>query len=1077
MADKLPLGIHKEEIEKDSSKEIFDILSKQQENLKKIEQILEKTYKEREDFVKDLQESGYKTEEIEASLHQHYDVTLKNQEKEYEKRKQDLLSTLEVIKQTKEEEGEQYSEQIQEVEKSLKDTKKLVDRLPESFTKGVSTLSTSLVDVALGPVKLITGPLEEMFGFKTVDTIKNAFSSIPKLFNKEDKKDTEDDPTADFLEKEVKAKERDLLRSGVIGASAVFISKSLEGLSGGGDSLGGADSGGSLLDKLPLGKVPSSALAMVGKALPYVAIAGLVVGATALLVNAWKNDWEDQGEEEAQKLKDVFADENATLLDKVKATGIFTIKGIFGSIVGGLKEGWESIKGTFQGILDIWGDEDLSTAEKIIGTIKTAVQGVLEFPWKVIKGFWKTLESYILPLLPESWQEKYEDFKDKLTPIVTKIKDFVLFIPNAIKDAFVALKDFFLDKVEEFKSIWGDEDLSLWDKVKQTVISIVTTPIEALKTFWGTLWTSIKTKFNEIFPNAETKWIEIKERIKTFFTDTWASVVGFFTNLKENAGPRISEVVLNIDEKITEIKEKVAFFFVNSWNNIVGFFTTLKETAWDRIKEAVLNIDEKITDIKEKVSFFFVNSWSNIVGFFTTLKENASARILEVVLNVDEKITEVKEKVAFFFTNAWSNIVGFFTSLKENASTKILEVVLNIDEKVTEVKEKVSFFFVNAWNNIIGFFSNLKENASAKILEVVLDIDEKFIEIKDKVFSFFTNSWSSIIEFFTNLKDNAKTNIQESVLNIEEKFIEIKNKVASFFTNSWEGITSFFSGLRDNAEQKILEVAFNVDEKFTEVKEKVTTFFSNAWEGVIGKFENLTSGIKERISNIKDLWSDEDISIFDKIKDTIKEVIGGYVEAFVNFWKGLGSSILDILPNWVKKLFGFGNKEELAEERKEVSKQTEEAKNQASLTTPVTESLVSTPSVPSVEVNGRTITGLPGMSSWRWVNDSIIYKDGEVFVPHPGDTILTTKNTPVVLPESRNNSSLTAPISQYHEKEITNLIQKEFFEERKREDAPVFNSMVSLLERIAELLKDKEMTPFVQQINQSGSINFDSLRI
>lgn len=533
-----------------------------------------------------------------------------------EKENQDTLESL----------LESNEESIKIERKKFKDTKlgagihQQFGGVPEkALDQGIQTL--------LGPLQLITKPLEDFFKIDIGGSIKGGLKGI---FGKKGKdKDTGvgEDQTEKFLSKKVRPKKNELLKAGIFGASSVYmvdeLTNALKGSSKGSEggilskvknsAVSGAIGGGAGTAVLGLGK---KALA----AAPMLALAGGLIWGVVDAISATlkAGDWGvskvsagiggfiggagDGGIKSAFKGMGKWALIGAGIGSVVPVVGTL-VGGLVGAAFGGImgfiggekiakgldavglffKNGFNLVvdgittlfEPLFSGITDtitniknIWGDSETSLFDKVITTVKEVLFGIVNIPVNFIKSELLGLDAAIISVLSPEMTAKYEELK-------TQVKEWFGLLISPIVGGVVGIFTGWKEKLGNIKNIWGDDELTFFEKLKlsgkEILLGLINTPIDYLK---GAV--------TKLFDNEKGK--EVTSAITDWFAQVKKSITDWLGNLLPPWAKKIvnkvkgaldptqegGSVVGKVADKVIDGARKVAGKAGTFLKNIVG---------------------------------------------------------------------------------------------------------------------------------------------------------------------------------------------------------------------------------------------------------------------------------------------------------------------------------------------------------------------------------------------------------------------------------------------------------------------------------------------------------------------------
>jgi len=514
----------------------------------------------------------------------------------------------EKLKELKDESKETLKKVQESVPLEKKEKVKIGDtalgkKVDQKFGKVPEQIIDQSITSALGPLPLIIKPLEDFFKFSVKDSIKDG---TKKVFTKKDSTGLPNDKTEEFLSKKVRPKRESLLKSGVMGAAAVYMADEFT------DALGAGEKSGS-----HLGDVKDGILGNVTEGISQGGIAGLVKAgltsgalltglgiaglATSIIwgifdgIKAYgqAEEWGVSGVSAA--IAGFFAGGEAAggIKNAFKNAGKFALMGAsigllggpvgvlaggligaaFGGIVGfigaeNLAKGFDKI-GEWVGkswnllvdswkaflspiidgvvlrienIKDIWND-DTSLFEKIKLTLKELVLGLIDIPLNYIKGWGDAANTLIKGILGPEIDLVFEDFK-------TEAKKWIGMIFDPLIAGVTAVFDGWKVTGENIGDIWADEETTGWEKIKLTlkeiVLGYINGPIDFVK---GTVDTLLENeKFTDTVETISDFFTEIKETITNW-------IIGLIPDWVRKLGNKIGLDIPVLDDETAEVQK------------------------------------------------------------------------------------------------------------------------------------------------------------------------------------------------------------------------------------------------------------------------------------------------------------------------------------------------------------------------------------------------------------------------------------------------------------------------------------------------------------------------------------------
>jgi hypothetical protein len=212
------------------------------------------------------------------------------------------------------------------------------------------------------------------------------------------------------------------------------------------------------------GAAAASAMSTMAALAPVVLPVLAIMGAVALLKEAWENDWGGM----RTFLTDVWENKLKPIFETLKTWFTETLP--------------DAARQVYEFIRDRWED------------IRTAVSGV----WDWLKGTFETIKTW-----------------------------FTVTLPNAARDLFIAIRDRWTDIQDKIDAVWRSvketlEAIKTW--FTETLPNAARDMKEAISTKVGELGTALSTAWDNIKETAKTKWDSIVGGIKDAFSVDWGAL-------------------------------------------------------------------------------------------------------------------------------------------------------------------------------------------------------------------------------------------------------------------------------------------------------------------------------------------------------------------------------------------------------------------------------------------------------------------------------------------------------------------------------------------------------------------------
>lgn len=211
-------------------------------------------------------------------------------------------------------------------------------------------------------------------------------------------------------------------------------------------------------------------------------------------------------------IKEILGDDELTFWEKVKSIGGQVIMGIIEVPYSFAKGGLASFFGDrWKTMGDILGDDEATIWGKITGIGKEIFGGIIDRVVGFVGGWMSLADNFIKLILNDEWEAKYESIKTSMKEWLSLIIDPYI---GGIKGLFTGWKDRFTNITD----ILGDEEISVWEKVKGIGKEIILGIVEGLyNAISGWLDGLVKNeKFQEI-KDTMTGWFSgIGEKISNW---------------------------------------------------------------------------------------------------------------------------------------------------------------------------------------------------------------------------------------------------------------------------------------------------------------------------------------------------------------------------------------------------------------------------------------------------------------------------------------------------------------------------------------------------------------------------------
>lgn len=772
----IPAGVHK--ITPDATTELLEKMSKlftgeeQKELLKLQKKLLQvqeemlKIQRMKDRQINEAKKSGLDGEEIIPLIrdittleHSHIEKsvsameeassTLQNyvEKEEIEQLDKKQLDALQTISNTTK----------QDFEATKKERKRLVEtETAQKMAKTADKVSTSLIDNLMGPLKLVTKPLEQMMGVDFVSGIKGVGSKVggalASPFRRRDKEEsllspgTEEDETKEFLEQKVRPTKRDLLQAGILGSSAVYLADTLTG-----EGEEGAVSEGGIFNRildsmfggLTQGGLMTAVKGVGAKLLagaPILALAGGVLwGAIDAIIAVGKaEDW-GVSKVSAGLAGFLAGSGEGGIMDALKGFGKWALIGAGFGIIGGPPGmiAGALVGGAIGGILGFIGGKRLAEAFDAIGNWFSSM--------------------FSLDAIRDTFSDEEASFSQRL---IAGIGVGLHATWGSILSGLGEVWDGIKQRASNIQEIWGDEETTFWQRIvrigREVIVGIAEIPINFVRGVVDNLKTLAGTLFGEDQINQVVDLV--KDRAKELFDHVFSPIVDGFMSVFEGLKTRwqnITDIAGDEEatfwEKVGGIGKQILLGIIEiPLNFIGGWLESALGDRWTNIKDIAgddeASMWEKITGIgRELLGGVIDFTWGFFSNWIVGLKDDILGVFGE---EAQEKWETMKQGVKDWIGMIFDPILQGFTGMLSGWKTRFTNIrnILGDEEtslwdKVTGVgKELLVGIVETPYNYVKGYITTLFEN-------------EKFQSVIDTVSGFITDARETLTGVFTSVRD------------------------------------------------------------------------------------------------------------------------------------------------------------------------------------------------------------------------------------------------------------------------------------------------------------------------------------
>ena len=179
-------------------------------------------------------------------------------------------------------------------------------------------------------------------------------------------------------------------------------------------------------------------------------------------------------------------------------------------------------------------------------------------------------------------------------------------VATAVKDAWLAMVDWFKGLPETFKNIWTSvknwtvnswssiksSASNIWNSIKNAVVNIASSLVSGVKNWFTNLKTGIQNIWNSTKSAASSVWTSLKNGVVNIATSLVNGVRNKINSIKSALSSIWSSVKSTASSAWNSLKNAVVNVISNMISNIKSKFSSFKSTAssiWNSIKNGVVN--------------------------------------------------------------------------------------------------------------------------------------------------------------------------------------------------------------------------------------------------------------------------------------------------------------------------------------------------------------------------------------------------------------------------------------------------------------------------------------------------------
>lgn len=247
--------------------------------------------------------------------------------------------------------------------------------------------------------------------------------------------------------------------------------------------------------------------------------------------------------------------------------------------------------------------------------------------------------------------------------------------------AFVVL----WNKSEGFREFW----IGLWDKIKEgagsawewiktNVMKIVDGFMDALKSAFNSIKSTITSVWNTIKTITSTVWEGIKAAILVVLKVLVTLITGYL------------KIYLTI---IKTVFDAIKVVVTTIWNAIKA----ITSTVWNAIKTAITTVVDgiktKVSNVFNSVKSVVTTVWNAIKSITSSVWDNIKTKIGNIVDGIKTKVSNVFESVKSTVSSVWNSIKSTTSTIWNGIKTAITTPIEAAKEAVKKVIDKIKDFF------------------------------------------------------------------------------------------------------------------------------------------------------------------------------------------------------------------------------------------------------------------------------------------------------------------------------------------------------------------------------------------------
>lgn len=371
---------------------------------------------------------------------------------------------------------------------------------------------------------------------------------------------------------------------------------------------------------------------------------------------------------------------------------------------------------------------------------------------------------------------------------------------------------------------------------------------EGFRTFWISLWITIK---------------EIAASVATWFSTTWATVVEWAKSAWTSFGEFWSNLWAGVTEWLSGAVESIVGFFtvtipgaidtVKEW--FAGLVDTIIEFATVTIPDFIESVGEWFLQLPERIAYALGYAIGTIIQFGIDLWEFATVDVPKFIDEVISWFASLPKKIWKWLEKTIEKVSDWAKTTAEQATEAASNFIDNTIEFFSQLPGKVWGWLNNTLTKIAEWVKNATDKAIEAGSNFLDELINYFSKIPGRVWEWLENTVAKIVEFGTNAKNKATeaatgvyNAIVDGVKELPDKMMTIGSDIVS---GIWEGISSGWDWLTDQVKSlanSLFEGAKDAldinspSKKFQYVGEMSAAGVGVGWEDEIGNAEKRMTG-------------------------------------------------------------------------------------------------------------------------------------------------------------------------------------------------------------------------------------------